>query len=457
MKEQGIELSKFVEGLRKYDNTGFNQVLLTECFNVIPRIQGLIPSPTISQPITSISADHPYPQIFIGHTHWVLCTEDKIYTINGDYSVTQVLDVAPYYGAFPSAPKGVWHFADFFDYVVLSNGGVTVIYSTINSQFEFNDGTIIPTIGTVCNFNGQILGSGVATVTGDAKTTFGETDAKSFMWGGIGYADFTVDQSNTRGYRPMPWYGQVYKVMQLGSDVIVYGSNGIARIRFTDSVPGIVKVHKYGIASRGAAGGDDDQHVFIDTMGNLRKITPEEFNGEPLYNEFFNAMLGNEVVVSHNSDQEEFYITDGVVSYCLTKIGLAEIAQAPTTLALIGGSLIGAYTDLNDSEARMTTDFIDFGVRGYKTIHSVEVSARCGSGETISVAIEYKTDYDEGETTTTTSWIEINPQGFAVIPVHGLEFKIKVKCSDYSEFKLDKVLVRVKFDDKRNVRGINVS
>jgi len=133
MKEQQITLDGFVKGLRPYENGPRNQDTLVECFNLIPRPQGLIPSPTITQSITGTSVSHPWPQIFFGHTHWVCATQNKIYTINGDWSLTQQLDLNVYYNTFPNAPQGVWHFADFFDYVILTNGGVVVLYNPSTS------------------------------------------------------------------------------------------------------------------------------------------------------------------------------------------------------------------------------------------------------------------------------------------------------------------------------------
>ena len=456
MKEQAITLDGILKGLRPYENMPRNQETLTECFNLIPRPQGLIPSPTITESITSIDVDHPWPQILLGHTHWVCAAEEKIYTINGDWSLTQQLDLSPYYGTFPNAPKGAWHIADVFSYMILTNGGVTVLYNPYTSDWEFNDVVTIPTLGTVCNFNGQLIGSGRATIVGDPKTIHpdaSEVDETFLIWGRIGSANFRLDQSNVAGYRPMPGYGEIYKVLKLGERFVVYSSNRIFLCRFVDTKVSIEATLEYGIASRDAVGGDEFKHVAVDATGSLRVITPSSFDSEPIYKEFFDDMLGNEIVVTMNPYEKDYYITDGVISYCLTRTGLGEVAQAPTTLTSIGGTLRGFYTDLDDDEGRIVSDVLDFEVRGRKTIDGISVGSN--ASDSVYVAVDYK--YNYGDEFETTDWIEVNPEGNAVITISGIEFRFRIKCDDYAGFNLDYFTVKVKFDDKRQARGINVN
>lgn len=451
MKERSITLSKFVTGLRKYSNSPINTETLVECFNIIPDNAGLIPSPTITQSINAVSVDHPFPQVFIGHVHWVCCTRSKIYTINADWTLTLQLDLNVYYNSFPNAPQGTWHFADFFDYVVLTNGGVTVIYNPVDLRWEYNDGVKIPTLGTVLNFNGQLIGSGRDQIVGDPKTVFGECSSNFLLWGKIGYADFTTDKSNVAGYRPMPWYGEIYKCLQLGDKIAVYGSGGIAIVGFDEVNTKLIKNLDIGIASREAVAGDKKQHVFVDKKGNFRILKASLEHPDPIYNEFFSTMLGREIVVTHDSTEGRFYITDGVRSFVLTNSGLGEIAQAPTTLFdNIGGVFRGFYTNLNSSYGYITTDTVDLGSRGGKTIESIEVGASATAA--IQVAVEFRNT--KTEVFKSTSWVTTNPNGVATIPISGIEFKFKVRCLNYSDFKLNYITIHLKFDDKRFVRGL---
>ena len=454
MKEQGITLTKITQGLRKHSDGPFNSEALTECFNVIPRVQGLVPAPTIIGSLVGISADYPFPQIFFGFRHWVCCTRDKVYTINGDYTVTLQLDLSVYYNSFPTAPQGVWRMADFHDYVVLTNGGVTINYDPVSGIWEYNDVATMPTLGTVCNYNGQLVGSGREAIVGDPKTTHpdaSEVDSNYLLWGKIGAASFRLDQGNVSGYRPMPWYGEIYHVMKLGNPgvVVVYGASGIAIIKFEGVAPGIIETFDFGIASRGAVGGGVNFHGLVDTAGNFRVLTKDLKMSEPEYQEYFSPMLGDEIIVSHNPTMDEIYITNGEVGYVYTKYGLGQVSILPTTLGVMAGVLRGVVVDSGDNSGHLTSDVIDFGTRGMKTIDTVEVGGVCPSG--LQVAISYR--YSNEAAFEDTGWVDANPQGVVTIPCKGVDFKIKINCASYLGLEIKYVKARVKFDDKRFVRG----
>lgn len=443
MKEQALSLSKFTSGLRPYANNPINQDTATECFNLAPRIQGLVPIETINQSIDSIVASFPFPQIFFGHKFWLACTSTKIYTINGDFSLTLELDLT---GAF-IGPGQVWHFADFFDYVILTNGIVTVYRDPDSATFKIwvADSTM-PNLGTVMNFNGQIIASPIS--------AWHDADKDFIIWSKIGSADFTVDQSNTAGYRPMPWTGEVYKIMKLGEMIAVYGSGGIEFFKFQGTSLGLVKKLDYGIASRDAVGGDENSQVFIDTAGYLRVVNAKLEISDGVYQEFFSTMLGRDIIVSFNPLNRDFYISDGVRGFIKTNQGLCETFQGVISVGVLAGTLIGFYVDLNESIGMLTTGSLDFGIRARKTIDVIEIGAE-SSGD-IQVAVEYKNK--KSDVFSTGSWVTVNDEGVVNIPTSGVEFRIKVKALLYSGFKLNYIIPRIKFDDKRSKRGtLNVS
>ena len=425
MQERGYTLTGITKGLRPYSNTPVNKEELVECFNLIPRPEGLVSRPDISRTAHGATLDWPFPQIFIGHEHWLLCTRTKIYSLDGTLTPTLQLTVAA---------GGTWHFADFFTYGVLTNGTVTVVYNTVSSSWEVSDGVLIPTLTTVANFNGQIVGA----------------TANVFKWGRIGYASFVIDQSNVAGERPMPWSGEIYKILPLGVGLVIYGSNGIGLVRFKDTVPGLVKVLRYGILSREAVGGDETLHTFIDTAGNLRQITEDFQVSGPLYQEFFSPMIGNEVVVSYNAQDGDFYICDGVSGYVKTSEGLGETNQLTSTISTLAGELVGV-TSLGVTTSTVETDSMDFGVRSRKTIDITEVGYS-GSGS-VQVSIGYR--LASSESFQYTEWVDVNAEGIVTLPIAGIEFKVRVKCSSYIGFKIHYITLRVKFDDNRANRGIS--
>jgi hypothetical protein len=454
MKELGITLKKFASGLRMESSMPRNSDTLTTCINLAPREVGLLPLPSISQPITSISTSFPYPQIFLGSFHWILLTKDKLYSINADWSVTLELDLSVYYGGHPTASYGIWHIADFHEYLIATNGQVTILYHPGNAQWEYNDGTNIPTLGSVLNFNGQIIGTGVETLAGDSKTTFHDTDSNFLMWGGIGSATFAIDQSNTRGYRPMKWPGSIHKITKLGENIMVYGSNGIAVCSFNEVSLGMRMFRDYGIPGRGAVFGDEKTNCFVDNQGYLNVIDSGLETVVRGYQEFISTLSGD-IVVTQSPDESDYdyYITDGSTAYLKTPEGLTECTDAPTTLQLYNGSTIGFADDLLLDRGEIVTDILDFADRGMKTLDVIEIGG--SSSEEIYVAVSWRVAKDSAFRIT--SWKRLNSQGTVVFPISGVEFKIHVKSDAYDDFDLDYITLRVKFDDKRAIRGTRAS
>ncbi len=425
MQERGYTLTGITKGLRPYSNTPVNKEELVDCFNLIPRPEGLIARPDISQSVVGAVLDWPFPQVFIGHTHWLLCTRNKIYSLDGSLTPTLELTVTA---------GGTWHFADFFTYGILTNGTVTVVYNTISASWEVCDGVLVPTLTTVANFNGQIVGA----------------SGNTFKWGHIGYASFVIDQSNVAGERPMPWSGEIYKILPLGPGLVIYGSNGIGLIKFRETVPGLVKILRYGILSREAVGGDETLHTFIDTAGNMRQITEDFQVSGPIYQEFFSPMIGNDVVVSYNPQDGDFYISDGTVGFIKTAEGLGETNQLPSTIATLAGSLLGVAT-IGSAEVTIETDSLDFGVRSRKTVDITEIG-HVSTG-IVQVSIGYR--LASTDTFQYTDWVDVNAEGIVTLPISGIEFKVRVKCSTHVGFKLHYITLRIKFDDSRANRGIS--
>lgn len=450
MKEIGYTLD-IATGLRLREKMPRDHESLEVCFGLVPRFEGLVTPTVISESIASISANHPWPQIFFGDSFWLLCDKYKIYIINADWSVTLAIDTTPYYGTFPAAPRGVWDFEDFHDFVLLTNGGVTVLYSVTNSQWEYNDGTTIPTLGSITNFNGQLVGTGVEEIVGDSKTVFQGTDERFVMWGGIGSANFVIDQSNIKGNKAL--VGEQYKVKRLGDYVVAYGAREINILKPSGVNYGLHRTFKYGIASRGAVGGNEKNHVFIDVYGNFYHIDEDLKITGPSYKEFFSAMLGNEVVVNHIEGEEtnDFFITDGVVSYQRTNEGCGQIERGYTGIGVLGASVVGVATDLNDDSAFFTTNPQSFGTPANKTVTMVELD--CEFADTVYLAVESRRSRNDAWESS--DWVEVNDAGAAAITMNGSEFKIKAKCDTRIGFDPDSLIVRVKFDDRRFVRGLS--
>ncbi len=111
---------------------------------------------------------------------------------------------------------------------------------------------------------------------------------------------------------------------------------------------------------------------------------------------------------------------------------------------------LGLWVDLADSEARITTDLIDMGYRGFKGTEVIE--AGFVGGGTVEVALDWRMKSDDA--LSRTNWVEVNDQGIATNKVSGTEFRVAIRGSDYTSFEIDYLKLRYKMSDIRSIRGI---
>lgn len=257
---------------------------------------------------------------------------------------------------------------------------------------------------------------------------------------------------NEFGFMPLPWQGTVYAIKPMGKDLIVYGNNGItALVPTREPIPtyGVLHISDTGIVGRGAVGGDDTQHVFLDNDGDLwrmKGLKPERLG----YREFFTGYSAN-TIISHDSRDDEFYISDETSSYLLTPVGLGEAKERVTSLVYKVGVLSGVIEDSGDSESQVVTDTIDFG--SIATVQMVKLSLVASAN--IDVAIDYR--YNDDDAFVRSIFVRVNNQGIAYPLVSASQMRIVVRSSDYINMDLDEIEYFVKFSDKRFRRGIGAS
>lgn len=437
--------SEDINGLRVSSNMPRDSMKLAQCFNTIPTEYGLESyDPVINPLITTVTFNWPFPQIFMGKRRRIVMDKDKVYSINFDWSLTLELDLSAYYTANPTWDYSIWHLADFYTYVVISNENLVIIYNTVTSSYEVHSATsTIPVFTTMTNFNGQA-------VAGNITSSWYDADDNSTIWSKIGSMDFLPDQYNTSGYRPMPWDGEVLKIMKLGEGVIVYGDEGILLMRPAEQYWSFKKLANYGIAGRGAVNGDETNHVFVDTNGFLRKISAGGGIEKLGYQEFFSPMLLNDIVISHSGYQNRFSIGDGSTSYILSNEGLGKIDQAITSMSFYSGGNIGIVSSINDNNDYIIESHIfDFRFRGIKTLTMQEYSVN--SDDECFAAVAYR--YDKKVEFKQTPWVRLNKEGVVYVPTGGIDFKWLFKCEDYTNVNLDHVIIKFKTTDKRYIRG----
>jgi hypothetical protein len=97
----------------------------------------------------------------------------------------------------------------------------------------------------------------------------------------------------------------------------------------------------------------------------------------------------------------------------------------------------------------LSTDIIDFGRRGLKTIESVQVGT--DTTATLYLAIEYRNSYKEAFKST--RWTQLNTEGIGYTRCSGSEFRVKVKLLQRALLGIDYINIQFKTTDQRFSRS----
>ena len=142
-----IDSKDLLGGLRPSEYSPRNEKFLTECTGAIGYEKTLQTIEDVTNLLvdTSLITDgFPYPQIFAFSKHIIICGETKIYELVGAALVLKLTVAA-----------GIrWSAIDFYDYIYMSNGKVSVVRSATDGNYTLSD---LPIASTICNFKGQVM------------------------------------------------------------------------------------------------------------------------------------------------------------------------------------------------------------------------------------------------------------------------------------------------------------
>jgi len=464
-----------LKGLRRFALHPRNEQTLVECHNAMPCEEGLRPhkvvhsldSDTILGDGTWDVFSWPFPQVrfldqyVIGFarsgTDLLLCeltydgsdiwTSTSVYNLGSASNIDQieVADLGPFYMMSVSG-KPV---------------DTVIIESYIRNPTAVGDkitklpNDYIPKHLAMCNYNGQFLIGGI--IPGVAAS-FGDLDLHTVAWSQIGRIEFRIDNSVTRtaGYTNMPWKGQdvgiVYKLAKLGKSVMVYGDGGrLALIPYSQPVSGYGQqlLSRGGVRSGNHVDGDDLIHGFIDINYDWWTIDGSLKATKWGYREFMKDLVENGATrVSFEPIERRFYISNGVKGFVFTEQGLYSTHQLVSSIGNHLGILSGFFEDSEDTEYRIVSDTLDFGLRGLKTVETMEIGI--DAPDHVFGAVDYR--YDKTGTFTRSPWNRTNKQGGVGIIKTAPEFRLGVKADDYEDVNLDYMDLSVKISDKRMLR-----
>jgi len=257
------------------------------------------------------------------------------------------------------------------------------------------------------------------------------------QWSKIGHLDFTIDESNLAGKRPLDWPGCVYHIHRLGVMVAVYGANGVSLLKPSSVHFGMDTIYKLGLKNKGAFAGDENKHFFVDVLGQLFKVTEglEKLD----YSEFINP-LGT-VILSYDKEKDLLYICDGTSGFIYSD-STKSFGRGPATITGIGARnnilSVASAGAITTPKFEVCTDIYDLGTRKPKTIHSVEVGS--DPSQFLFTSVDYRTSYKDPFKQI--GWFLVNPDGKSYPKCYGVEFRFRLKSMIYEYFEVDYLKVR---------------
>ena len=411
---------------------------------------GLLRHEVLSNPLPSsvdMYYEWPFPQFISGDAFNIMVIRDPINMEDVVYEVTDghVVSLITGVDELTFGQGGLMRIADFGEYLIMTNGVIIIYYNLTTSDWTPGTATsTIPMMNTICNFKGQLFG-------GNVTGSWYDCDSKHYIWSKIGSADFTLEQDNEAGYKRCPYGGTVLDVLRLTDHVVGYSSEGITLFSPVNDPAPTFKVSELsdvGLLNKGAAAGSFQKQIYVNKDYRLMEVTGEGIK-ELDYQIYIKELVNGDVIVSYDRALKDFYISDGVKTFLLTKQGLTRVKQHPSTVWTIDGSSYMLPDTEDTDDSYITTWITDFNYRGQKTTFTVETDA---------------TDFEDGYALVqflidnlelSTDYSIINDQGISTIIVAGDAFRFKLKFETVnSDFAISYIKSRFKMTDLRGIRGV---
>lgn len=310
---------------------------LTALENARPLRDGACSLERIATPLLPEVA-HPFPQLIRGELTTLLCDEQTVSTISPEWVATEVSMYRPEEQGDLVTPLagGIWHHASFNAIWFLTNGaslvcsvpsayqGRVLCSNTLGVQTlcahrnrlvlaglrgDWFDGPEWARVLDAWRDTGTMNSIGFRNMAFDANwVVYGERGGGSsavpfhVLLTALGYfgsdefanmEEVITDyiERGELGMCPVPFPGTIRAALPFGDSVRIYGSEGICTLVQQDNryVPG--GFLKPGIPGRGCVDGDDLQHVWVRTDGQLDSEPPDKKFRDQSYSHWIAPMI----------------------------------------------------------------------------------------------------------------------------------------------------------------------
>jgi len=392
--------------------------------------------------------DWPFPQFFVGDAFNILVIrdttnqQDSVYNVSADHlTVTHIFDVDEL-----TFGKGtMMEYADFGEYAIMVNGVIMIAWNPALSAWVPSLATAtIPLMRTICNFKGQAVGGNVVGAWYDCDETF-------YIWSKIGSMDFILDEGNEAGYRRCPYGGIVRNVRRLGDSVIGYSSKGVTVLHTTPepSTLGFKGICDIGIINQGAVNGSLARHIFVGEDYRIREVTPEGVK-DLGYQSYMETLAGEDIIVSYDPSKKDFYIGNSTKTFLLSPYGLTEVLQHPSAVWRSNNETCMIPDTVAITKPLITSEPIDMGYAGQKTISVIESDVSVVDGPEAGVGYTH-----DNSIWGAASYKPMNNQGIVAVTASGNAFLVSLRFSNiYNNTRISYIKARYKMTDLRGIRGV---
>jgi len=266
-------------------------------------------------------------------------------------------------------------------------------------------------------------------------------------WSNIGELNFNIDSSNVAGKMPIGFKGFIYAIEQLGDSklIFVYGDSGIAVITPQDLFYKKGLVSKVGIKGNGAVVNTGESHYFINTVGELYRVSGDGKIVKLGYREFLSQMPLP--YMSYDDVNSLVYICDGTLGYVYSEDS-ESLGTGPVNITGVkwqdDNMWVGASNTIAHPAFSIVTDIYDMGTRKGKTISGLALTVSDPTG--LNAAIDFRLSSKDPFTSTPT--LGVGPDGNVKLPCYGVEFRFRIGGTTVAEdLKIESIIVKGRIHD----------
>jgi hypothetical protein len=359
---------------------------------------------------------------------------------------------------------GIYHY---YSFTVSGRTAGTVTFSG-------GGGTLSVAVSSNTTVTGYFLGGTGGHLTITPTTDFdGAIDSLSLIRLSEDFG-FTSDnpfhamlaKRNETGMMPLPCRGLVQKMIPLGDAVVCYTTSGIAAaVSFSNPVSTygvreIDNLQHIGIPSRGAAGGGEHGHIFMDEGGTLWGISKDLTAERIGYQHVLADFVGADPLIEYDAQHQEWYIcgdpaADRTCFVFTRNGGLSKAPWMPTSVSFAEGGIVAGYSFTTDfvsgaDEVYLTTGRIRAGDgREESSLNYIILVTQDTDATGWTCYVDYRTE--QGVAWTASELFTPDTRGHIRCSVSGIEFRIRLLHPDRTLCDLDEIILEFNDGDRHSV------